>query len=55
MTKINVRLTKGYDHHDFEFDDYDEASSFVCTALFSSTTPLAAEITLVKETDTPEE
>jgi hypothetical protein len=59
MTKINVRMTIGYTHQDFEFDNYDEASSFVCTALFSSTTPLAAEITLVKygekETETPEE
>ena len=59
MIKINVRLTKGYGHQDFEFDNYDEASSFVCAALFSSTTPLAAEITLARygdtETETPEE
>ena len=59
MIKINVSLTKDYYHQDFEFDNYDEASSFVCTALFSSTTPLAAEITLVKygekETETSEE
>ena len=59
MIKINVRITIGYTYQDFEFDNYDEASSFVCTALFSSTTPFAAEITLArygdKETETPEE
>ena len=52
-------ISKGYDQLNFEFDDYDEATNFIWTALYTSEVPIAAEITLKKdgekETETSEE
>lgn len=59
MTKTKVMISKGYDQLNFEFDDYDEATNFIWTALYTSEVPIAAEITLKKdgekETETSEE
>ena len=59
MTKTKVIISKGYDKLKFEFDDYDEATNFIWTALYTSEVPIAAEITLEKdgdkETETSEE
>lgn len=55
MTKTKVIISKGYDQLNFEFNDYDEATNFIWTALYSSTTPISAEITLEKDGEKEDE
>lgn len=55
MTKTKVIISKGYDKLKFEFDDYDEATNFIWTALYTSEVPIAAEITLEKVEESEEE
>lgn len=55
MTKTKVIISKGYDKLKFEFDDYDEATNFIWTALYTSEVPIAAEITLVKDGEKQDE
>lgn len=55
MTKTKVMISKGYDKLKFEFDDYDEATNFIWTALYTSEVPIAAEVTLEKEEEKEDE